>query len=146
MHMEQIIETEEHPVVKKTTIVNPQPPIKTEHPQVAYNKKHAIFRAYQVIWYILGVIEVLLGFRMALKALGANPASGFTALIYALSDPLALPFQGILRTSVANGSVFEWSTVIAAIVYALIAYGIIYLMQMIKPVDPVEVETTVDNP
>lgn len=147
--MEQIIETEEsveEPVVRKTTMVDSHPGVKTEHPQVAYNKKHAIFRAYQVIWYILGLIEILLGFRMALKALGANPASGFTSLIYTLSDPLALPFQGILRTSATNGSVFEWSTIIAAIVYALIAYGIIYLMQMIKPVDPEEVETTVDNP
>ena len=147
--MEQLIETEEsveQPVIKKTTVLTPNPGIKTEHPQVTYNKKHAIFRAYQVIWYILGVVEVLLGFRMALKALGASTASGFTSLIYTLSDPLALPFQGILRTSVSSGSVFEWSTVIAAIVYALIAYGIIYLMQMVKPVDQQEVETTVDNP
>jgi uncharacterized protein YggT (Ycf19 family) len=127
-------------------VVTPHPGIKTEHPQVAYNKKHAIFRAYQIIWYILGLIEVLLGFRMALKALAANPASGFASLIYTLSDPLALPFQGILRTTVTNGSIFEWSTIIAALVYALIAYGIIYMMQMVKPVGPEEVETTVDNP
>jgi hypothetical protein len=150
--MEQVIEEThevvEQPgtVVKKTTVVNPPPAIKTEHPQVAYNKKHAIFRAYQIIWYILGLIEVLLGFRVAFKALGANPLSGFTALIYALTDPLALPFQGILRTTVTSGSVFEWSTIIAALVYALLAYGIIYMMQMVKPVDPGEVEATVDNP
>jgi uncharacterized protein YggT (Ycf19 family) len=150
--MEQIVEetqetvTTPGPVVHKTTVVTPHPGIKTEHPQVAYNKKHAIFRAYQIIWYILGLIEVLLGFRMALKALAANPASGFASLIYTLSDPLALPFQGILRTTVTNGSIFEWSTIIAALVYALIAYGIIYMMQMVKPVGPEEVETTVDNP
>ncbi len=130
-------------VIKTTKQVEPQ--VRTEHPQVVYQKKKAIFRTYQVIWYILVVVEVLLLFRISLKALGANPFSGFTSLIYALSDPLALPFQGILGTSVSQGSVFEWSTIIAAIVYALIAAGLVQLMQFFKPVTPKEVEDTVDN-
>jgi hypothetical protein len=131
-------------VVKTSKVVNP--PIRTEHPQRVFEKKKAIFRTYQVIWYILAVIEILLAFRVFLKAFGANPFSGFTNLIYALSDPLALPFSGILRTSVSGNSVFEWSTMIAAAVYALIAYGIVYLLQMIKPVTPSEVTENVDNP
>ncbi len=130
-------------VIKTTKQITPE--IRTEHPQVIYQKKKAIFRTYQIVWYILGVIEVLLAFRMTLKALGANPLSGFTSLIYALSDPLALPFQGILRTSVSQGSVFEWSTIIAAVVYVLIASGIVHLMQFFKPVTPKEVEETVDS-
>ena len=132
-------------VVKTTKTVVP-PAIKTEPPQEVYETKKVIFRTYQVIWYILAVIEILLGFRMTLKALGASQLSGFTSLIYALSDPLALPFSGILRSTVSDTSTLEWSTVIAAIVYAFIAYGIVYLMQMIKPVTPHEVEQKVDNP
>lgn len=137
--------SEESPisVTKKTKRVEPQ--VHTEHPQVVFQKKKVIFRTYQIVWYILGVIEVLLAFRITLKALGANPFSGFTNLIYALSDPLALPFQGILRTTVSQGSVFEWSTIIAAIVYILIASGIVYLIQFFKPVTPQEVEETVDS-
>jgi hypothetical protein len=131
-------------VVKTSKTVTP--PIRTEHPQRVFEKKKAIFRTYQVIWYILAVIEVLLGFRVVLKAFGANPFSGFTSLIYGLSEPLALPFNGILRTSVSGNSVFEWSTIIAAAVYALIAYGIAYLLQMVKPVTPSEVTENVDNP
>jgi len=131
--------------VVKTTKVVP-PPIKTEHPQQVYDKKKAIFRTYQVVWYILGVIEVILAFRVALRALGADPASGFTSLVYAVSNPLALPFSGILTSSVYGNSVTEWSTIIAAIVYALIAYGLVYLMQLVKPVTPNEIEQKVDNP
>ncbi|HVZ67684.1 MAG TPA: YggT family protein [Patescibacteria group bacterium] len=127
--------------VVKTTKVNPE--IHTEHPQKVYEKKKAIFRTYQVVWYILCVIEVLLFFRVVLKALGANPFSGFTNLIYTLSNPLALPFQGILPTPVTQGSVFEWSTIIGAIVYFLIAAGLVQLMQIIKPVTPDEVEQSV---
>ena len=132
-------------IVKKTTTVSP-PPVQTEHPQRVFEKKKAIFRTYQVVWYILAVIEVLLGFRVTLKALGANPFSGFTDLVYALSDPLALPFSGILKVTISGNSIFEWSTLIAAIVYALLAYGIVYLIQVVKPVTPNEVEQKVDNP
>ncbi|MBI2029067.1 YggT family protein [Candidatus Gottesmanbacteria bacterium] len=121
------------------------PPGETEPPQKVYQKKKAIFRTYQVIWYVLGMIEVLLIFRITLKALGANPSSGFANLIYALSDPLASPFSGIFRITVSEGAVFEWSTVIAGFVYALIAFGITELLQLVKPTTPEEVEQNVDN-
>ena len=113
--------------------------------QSAYTQKKAIFRVYQVIWYILGIIEVLLVFRIVLKMLGANSASSFTNLIYTLSNPLALPFRGIFQTGVVEGSVFEWSTIIAGLVYALIAYGLVKLFQIVKPTNPQEVAQTVDT-
>lgn len=131
--------------VKETTTTVTPPPVRTEHPQKVFNKKRTIFRTYQIIWYILAVIEILLGFRVTLKALGASQTSGFTSFVYALSDPFALPFAGILRTTINNLSVFEWSTIIAAIVYLVVAYGIVHLMQMVKPVTPKEVEQSVDN-
>jgi len=131
-------------VVRRTTTVTPS--IRTEAPQRVYEKKKAIFRTYQVIWYLLGVVEIFLGFRMILKAFGANPVSAFTNLVYTFSDLLVYPFSGILQTSVVGNSVFEWSTIVAGLVYALIAYGIVYLLQMMKPVTPTEVTENVDNP
>lgn len=131
-------------VVRTTKKVVPAA-VMTEHPQKVYEKKKVIFRYYQVVWYILGVIEVLLAFRVAFKALGANPSSSFVNLIYTISDPLALPFSGILGTSVSRGAVIEWSTIVAAIVYLIIAFGLVNLMQFIKPVTPEEVEQTVDT-
>lgn len=138
-------ETVPEEIVKTTTQVTPT--VKTEHPQRVYEKKKAIFRLYQVVWYILAVIEILLGFRVALKALGANPMSGFVSFIYSLSEPLARPFAGILSTgATTGGSVFEWSTIIAALVYAILAYGVVHLLQIIKPVSPHEVSDAVDEP
>ena len=134
--------------IKETTTVSNSAPsaVDTGRPQQVFNKKKKIFRAYQIIWYILAVIEVLLGFRLALKALGANPLSGFTSLVYSLSDPLAIPFRGILSNTVFGASLFEWSTFVAVIVYALVAYGLIYIMQLAKPVSQKEVEQKVDDP
>ncbi|MDP2692843.1 MAG: YggT family protein [bacterium] len=127
-------------VVKKTTR-QVEPQARGEAPQKVYDKKKTILRFNQIIWYILCLIEVLLVFRIALKALGANSFSGFTSLIYAISDPLALPFRGILTTNVTAGSVFEWSTIIAGIVYLCIAWGLVYLLDLIYPITPKDVES-----
>jgi uncharacterized protein YggT (Ycf19 family) len=124
---------------------DPSTPLENQTPQQAYTKKKVIFRTYQIIWYILGVIEVLLAFRFVLRVLGANQASGFTAFIYALSSPFAYPFRGIVRATQVDSSVWEWSTLIAMIVFAVIAYGLVKLFQLVKPTDPVEVEQTVDR-
>ncbi len=149
---EKVQETEEEvvtspgEVVKSTRRVISKPAIKTEHPQVVYETKKSIFRTYQLIWYFLGLIEVLLFFRMILKILAANPGSGFALLIYGLSAPLVRPFIGVLRmASTSGGSVFEWPTLLAMVVYWILAYGILNLLQLVKPVTPEEVEETVDN-
>jgi hypothetical protein len=129
-------------VTKTTKVVTP--PVQTEHPQKVFEKKKVIFRSYQVIWFITGIIEVVLAFRILLRMTGAYPG-GFTNLIYAISAPFALPFKGIIKTSVDEGAVVEWSTFIAMLVYVLIAFGLVQLFQFIKPVSPQEVEKEVDK-
>lgn len=132
-------------VTQTTRTVTP-PPIQTEPPQKVYNQKKTIFRTYQVIWYILGVIEILLTFRLVLKMLGANISSPFVSLLYLGTDPLALPFSGIFGVNInQQGAALEWSTLVAMAVYALIAYAITQLMQLMKPTTPKEVEEKVDN-
>lgn len=135
---------EEVTTVEKTT-AQVVPEIKEEAPQKVFDKKKKIFRMYQVIWYILGVIEVLLAFRFMLKLLGANPQSGFAGLIYGISNPFALPFAGILGISGDLGMILEWSTLIAMAVYAIVAYGIVALFQLVKPTNQEEVAQSVDN-
>lgn len=131
-------------VVRKTKVIH-EPLVRTEHPQHIYETKKTIFRTYQIIWYVLMFIEVLLVFRLILKAIGASPFSGFVNLIYAITAPLALPFAGIVQPSVYGSSVIEWSTIFAAVVYFVIAWGLIHLFEMFKPVTPEEVESNVDT-
>ncbi len=118
-----------------------QPQVRGEAPQKVYEKKKGIIRSNQVIWYILGLIEVLLSFRFLMKALGASTASGFTSFIYGITTPLTLPFNGILRGFSFGNSIFEWSTVIAGAVYLCVAWGLVYLLELIYPISPNDVET-----
>ncbi|MDO8498128.1 MAG: YggT family protein [bacterium] len=127
-------------VVTKTTR-QVEPKIKEEAPQKVYDKKKTIFRLNQIIWYILGFIEVLLVFRVVLKMLGANSSVGFTSFIYALTAPLAGPFSGILGISVTGSSMIEWSTIVAAVVYLCVAWGLVYLLDIIYPITSKDVET-----
>lgn len=125
-------------VVKKTT-TQTEPLARGAAPQKVYETKKTIFRFNQVIWYILVFVEVLLVFRVALKALGANPFAGFTSLIYAITTPLTVPFRGILGMSTTGSSVIESSTIIAGIVYLCVAWGLVYLLDLIYPITPKDV-------
>jgi hypothetical protein len=90
----------------------------------------------RIVYYILGIIEVLLAFRLVFKLLGANPVSPFVSGIYTLSNIFISPFIGIFRTASSRGvetvSVLEPSTIVAMIVYALIAWGIVKLIEIIR--------------
>jgi uncharacterized protein YggT (Ycf19 family) len=90
-------------------------------------------RSAAIVWLVLGIVEALLIIRVALKALGANPAAGFSQLIYGVTAPLVLPFQGIFPSPATSRSVLELSALVAIIVYALIAWGIVRLIAVLDP-------------
>lgn len=136
-----IVEKQNPTQVVKKTIKQIEPEVKGEAPQKVYEKKKTILRSNQIIWYILSFIEVLLVFRVVLKMLGANQYVGFTSLIYSITAPLALPFSGILGISATGNSILEWSTIIAGIVYLCVAWGLVYLLEIVYPITPRDIET-----
>ena len=82
------------------------------------------FKATQVIWLLLGILEVLLVLRFALKLIAANPDSPIAAAIYGFTGLFLFPFAGLTATPAVGGMVLEISTLIAMAVYALIAYAV----------------------
>ncbi len=87
-----------------------------------------------VIYFIFGVLEVLLAFRFVLKLTGASLGSGFVSFIYGLTGIFIAPFEGIFRMWFGQGSetasVFEPATLVALIVYAVLAWGIVKLISI----------------
>jgi len=114
-------------------------------PRSTLPEKKVIFRTYQVIWYVLGLFESLLALRFIFRLSGAGTASTFVQLIYGMTAPLIAPFKGIYPTVNVVGSYFEGITLVAMVIYFLIAWGLIYLFQLVKPVEEAEVEEGVDN-
>ncbi len=102
---------------------------------VGNNDKES-FTAKRAIYFILGLLEVLLAFRLVFKLLGANPDNGFLSFIYLITQIFLVPFSAIFRTVTTQGietkAVLEPSTIIAMVVYALIAWGIVKLIVAIR--------------
>ncbi len=93
---------------------------------VAYDpfasRRMASYRLTQLIWWIFGLVEGLIAIRFILKALGANPSAGFAEFIYGMTYPLVVPFVGLFGNPQAQGSVLEIHSIMALIVYALVAW------------------------
>ncbi len=104
-----------------------------------------LYRGTQVVWYLVGLVDLLLVFRFVLKFLGANPTAGFSSFIYTVTQPLAAPFLTVFRISRIEGSVFEWTTLLAAFVYWLIGWGITKLFLMSKTVSTPEAAIKLDE-
>ncbi len=84
-----------------------------------------------VVSFIGGLIVALLGIRFVLMLLGANQNNGFVDFIYTASRPFAAPFFGMFNYQERFGvSRFEYETLIAIVVYALITWAIVWLLGM----------------
>ena len=104
-----------------------------------------LYRGTQIVWYILGILEAILAFRFVLKLLGANAGAGFTSFIYTISYPFAAPFLSVFRVTQVSGSIFEWTTVLAMVVYLLVALAILKALVMSKAVSTPEAAVKLDG-
>ena len=98
-----------------------------------YHETKRVWRSYNVIWFFVGIIVALLAFRFVFELLGANPYNAFVQMIYTLSYPFAGPFQSIFGVTNVARSTFDWSLLVAIIVYILIGYALVQLLRIIHP-------------
>lgn len=104
-----------------------------------------LYRGTQIVWYILSVLEFLLVFRFVLKLLGANPSAGFSSFVYGITYPLAAPFLSVFSMTQIEGNIFEWTTLLAMLVYWLVALAIVKLFLMSKTVSTPEAAQKLDK-
>lgn len=97
-----------------------------------------LYRGTQIVWYLIGLIEVLLAFRFVLKLLVANAGAGFTSFIYSVTYFFVTPFLQVFGITQVAGSKFEWTTLLAMFVYWVIAVGIVKLLLIGKTVSTPE--------
>ncbi len=96
--------------------------------------------AVRVVWFIAGVLLVLLAFRFVLALIGANPANGFANFIYSTSHPFVAPFFSLFSYRLQYGVTrFEVFTLVAMAVYSVVAFGIARLLVIDRPSDATRV-------
>ncbi len=93
---------------------------------VAYDpyegRRLAGHRLTQLIYWVFALVEGLILIRLVLKVLGANQAAGFAQFIYGITGPMVAPFINLFSNPAYQNSVLELSSIVALIVYALVAW------------------------
>ncbi len=82
----------------------------------------------RIAYAIVSIIIVILVFRFMLLLLGANPEAGFVEFVYAISAPLIAPFEAVFPSTQMDRAYFEWNSLLAIAVYAVIAWGVSSLL------------------
>jgi len=97
---------------------------------VAAERRLRLALVTQIIWAILGLLEILLGLRFLLKLIAANPDSGFAVLVYGITAPFLAPFTALVGTPQSGGVILEVTTVIAMAIYALLFWGVVSVIRI----------------
>lgn len=85
----------------------------------------------RIIYFVGGLLILLLALRFLFVLLGANPGNGIANFIYTVSHPFVTPFFGLFNYDQAfNGHRFEWATVVAIVIYAIIMELLVRLVSI----------------
>jgi len=98
----------------------------------AANQNSAIARVVNIVYYLFGIVEVILVVRVLLHLVAANSANGFANII----DTISYPFVALFATLVQNpilgaNSVLEITTIIAMVAWAIVAWMVARLIWLV---------------
>jgi len=119
--------------------------VKTTQHEEGREQRIATFKATQLIWLSLGLLEVLLALRVVFKLIAINADNLFASILYFVTGIFVAPFASLTGAPALGNMVLEISTIIAMIVYLLIAWGlerIVYVL-FYRPRGPVSVRQTI---
>ncbi|MBE0428490.1 MAG: YggT family protein [Thermoleophilia bacterium] len=102
-----------------------------EEEDLVAKRNNEINRINGIIWLVFGAIEAIIGIRVILRVLAADPDNAFANFIYQISRLFLMPFFGLVGEPVADGSVLELSSLIGMLIYLLVAWGITRLVYLI---------------
>lgn len=92
---------------------------------------------------VVGIVELLLTFRLIFTFLSVNTDTPFVAWLYGVTAPLVAPFAKILPNWEFSGFVLDFATLAALIVFAL-AGGFLLMIFPYPRQEPVPVVVSPD--
>lgn len=107
--------------------------------------RESVYKVSQIIWLLFGGLEALIGIRVILMLIGANPANGFTAFVYQLTQLFLWPFQNLIANPTFQNMTLEVTSIIAMIVYALLGWIIVRMIWVVFYRSPTSEVTTYDR-
>ena len=113
--------------------------VRTSESEPGREQRIFTFKATQLIWLLLGILEGLIAIRIGLMLIGANPNSPIVALIYGFTGLFLFPFAGLIASPTVGNLVLELSSLFAMLIYALFAWAIERIVWLVfyRPRGPV---------
>ena len=105
--------------------------VRTTQHESGQAQRVAGFKATQLIWLLLGILEAAIALRVLFKLIAVNAANPFAAILYAVTDLFVAPFASLIGAPAAGGMVLELSSLLAMVVYLLLGWvleRIVYLL------------------
>lgn len=101
----------------------------------ALEREHKMNVAERIVWFVAGILLTLLGLRFLLAALGADPANAFAQFIFDVTHPFVSPFFSLFSYDVVAAGIsrIEIYTLVAMLIYALVAWGIAKALTLRRP-------------
>ncbi len=108
----------------------------------SHTAKYAIAKVIDYITWLFLVLEAVALLRFFLKLVGADPTNPFAQFLYNFTGFFLYPFEGIVPSGKFGTNVvhvFEWSTLIAMLVYGILFWIVRYFLLTIisRPEAPV---------
>jgi uncharacterized protein YggT (Ycf19 family) len=96
-------------------------------------RSHTFTWIVNSIFWLAGMLEILLGVRFLLRLFGANRENEFAQLINNLSAPFMAPFSTLFISPTSGGgaNIFDFNIAIAILAYALLSYLAVSLVRFI---------------
>jgi YggT family protein len=105
--------------------------VRTTKHETGREQRVATFKATQLIWLLLGLLEALIALRVLFKLIAVNAANPFAAFLYAITDIFVAPFASLIGAPAAGGMVLEISSIIAMIVYLLVGWVLVQIVNVL---------------
>ena len=86
---------------------------------------------YDIIYYLLWIIELVLMLRFVLKIMGANSSNAIIAFVYSISSIFMGVFKGVFGNVSIGNMIIEPSVLLAMVFYAIAAYVIVSLLRIV---------------
>jgi hypothetical protein len=88
----------------------------------------ALVKVTQLIWLLFGLLLAGIGLRIFLRLIAANPEAPFASLVYSVTDLFLWPFFGLTAIPSVGNIALEIPSIIAMIVYAIVAWATVRLI------------------
>ncbi len=87
-----------------------------------------LLRWTRLIYLAFAAIEALIGLRVLLKLIAANPNNAFASFVYGLTDRLLWPFLNLTATPSSGDMVLDLPAFIGMFVYMLVSWLVVRLI------------------